>query len=60
MRVEVLNKSGKVLAASAPLNGDQQRGQVKWSTGDIAGLQGNVVRLRFTLHQGEFYSYRIQ
>jgi len=37
LRVEVLNESGEVLDASAPLNGDQQRGQVKWTDGNSDG-----------------------
>ena len=59
-RVEVLGKDDKVLARSEPLAGDLPRGQVKWAEGDIADLKGKTASLRFTLRNGQFYSYWLE
>ena len=57
LRVEVLAKDDKVLAASAPMKGDLLRHEVEWQTGGIAGLKGKEVRLRFSLCKARLYSY---
>ncbi|MFH1006283.1 MAG: hypothetical protein V1800_02110 [Candidatus Latescibacterota bacterium] len=57
LRVEILDKETAVLAASLPLKGDHPGGEIKWRQGGLAHLQGKVVRLRFTLRKGRFYSY---
>ena len=57
IRADVLDGRGKVLAASTPMKGDLSRGQVKWSSGNIAARNGKVVRIRFSLRNARFYSY---
>ena len=60
LRVEVINGEGKVVAQSEPLFGDLLREPVKWSEGDIAKLKGQTASLRFTLRNGQFYSYWLE
>jgi hypothetical protein len=60
LRAEVLEEEGKVLAASSRLKGDQPRREVHWQQGHIAGLKGQVVRLRFILHNACFYAYWLE
>jgi len=60
LRVEVLDGKDKVGARSEPLSGDLPGGQVKWAEGDIAKLKGQTASLRFTLHNGRFYSYWLE
>ena len=57
LRVEVLDKEGKVLATSVPLKGDLARGEVIWKKGSIAPSMGKAMSLRFTLRNAQFYSY---
>ena len=59
LTVEALDDGGSVVAASAELSGDLPEGEVVWTQGSLAGLQGRPVRLRFTLRNGSFYSYWI-
>ena len=59
--VEVLNKNGEVLAASAPIkDGDHRQIEVKWQKGNIADVQGQAVSLRFSLREARFYSYWLE
>jgi len=58
--VKVLDKDGKVLAASAPVKGDLPRGEVKWAEGNLADLRGRLVSLRITLRNGQLYSYWLE
>jgi hypothetical protein len=60
LRVEVLDGKGKVVAQSEPLSGDLLRKQVKWAEGNIAGMKAQTVSLRFTLRDGQFYSYWLE
>ena len=60
LRVALLGPKGKVLATSAPVEGDHPRGEVKWKKGSIAALKGKEAKLRFTLHNADFYSYWLQ
>ena len=60
LRAEVLNGAGKVVAQSEPLSGDLLRESVKWLQGDIADLKGRIASLRFTLRNGQFYSYWLE
>ena len=55
--VEVLDEKEKVVAASAPMSGDHVRGEVEWTQGSLADLKGKTVSLRFTLRNGQLYSY---
>ena len=55
--VEVLDENEKVVAASAPMSGDHVRGEVEWTQGSVADLKGKTVSLRFTLRNGQLYSY---
>ncbi len=60
LRVEVLDATGQVLAGSTALQGDLPSSQVEWRQGNVAGLKGQVVRLRFTLRNARCYSYWMQ
>ena len=60
LRVEVLNGEGAVVAQSEPLSGDLLREQVKWAEGNITDLKGQIASLRFTLRNGQFYSYWLE
>ncbi len=60
LRVQALDDNRKVLATSAPLNGNLLRGEVQWQQGDIATLKGQTVSLRFTLRSASFYSYWLE
>ena len=60
LRVEVLDGAGKVVAQSDPLSGDLLRVPVTWAKGDIADLKGRTASLRFTLRNGQFYSYWLE
>jgi hypothetical protein len=57
LRVEVFGGDGNVVARSEPLTGDLLREPVKWAEGEIADLKGQTVSLRFTLRNGQLYSY---
>ena len=56
LRVEVLRKDGKVLATSRTLTGDQLRGRIKWTRGELASFKEKVA-LRFSMRNTRFYSY---
>ncbi len=60
LRVEVLDGKGKVVGQSEPLTGDLLREPVKWAEGDLAKLKGQIASLRFTLRNGQFYSYWLE
>ena len=60
LRVEALDKDGKVLAVSSPLEGDMPRGEVQWRQGKLADLQGHQVSFRFTLRNAKLYSYWLE
>ncbi len=60
LRVEVLDGAGKVVAESEPVNGNALREPVKWAEGDIAKIRAQKVSLRFTLRNGQFYSYWLE
>ena len=57
LRVEAMNSSGELQAASAALEGDRTRGEIIWKDGSFAELKGETVSLRFTLRNASFYSY---
>ena len=60
-RIDVLGKSGQVLATSVPIKGgDHSRIEVKWEKGNIADLKGKLVSLRFKLNNARFYSYWLE
>ena len=56
----MLDKDGKLLAVSKPMEGDLLRGEVEWKNGNIADLKGKAVSLRFTLRNANLYSYWLQ
>ena len=60
LQAEVLDKDGKVLATSAPIEGNQLHGEVQWREGSLAGLEGQIVSLRFILRNSSFYSYWLE
>ena len=58
--VEALDENAKVIARSTPLSGDQPGGLVQWAEGNLADIKGQTVSLRFTLRNGELYSYWVE
>ena len=59
VRVDVLDPSGKLLAASEPLTGDSIEKEIVWRAGtDLAKLAGKPVRLRFTLRDVDLFALR--
>ena len=60
LRVEALDRNGKVLAASTSMAGDLLRAEVKWQKGDLARLKGKAISLRFTLRNASLYSYWVE
>lgn len=60
LRAEVVDRNSKVLAASSELKGNLLHADLKWRQGNIAGLRGKVVKLRFTLRDASLYSYWLE
>ena len=58
--VDIIGEDENVLAASASMEGDLLHGEVKWQKGNISDLKGKAVSLRFTLRNGQFYSYWLE
>ena len=54
---EVLREDGRVVAKSVAITGDHPNTPVRWERGDIAGLIGGTVSLRFRLRDARLYSY---
>ena len=59
-KVEVLDGHNKALAVSEPVVGDQPHANVQWKSGDLAGLKGQTVCLRFTLRNAKLYSFWLE
>ena len=57
LAVEVLDESGRVIATSKPMEGDQPRGPVEWPADPGQASVGDTIQLRFTLSEGSLYSY---
>jgi len=60
VRIEALDKDGKIVAVSSPLKGDLPRGEMKWEKGNLADLRGHQVSLRFVLRNASLYSYWLE
>ena len=56
-RAEIENDKGQVVAQSAIVRADAPRQAITWEQGDLAGLAGQRVALRFRLRNARFYSY---
>lgn len=48
------------LAVSQSIDGDRTRAQVRWKSGELAGLEGKTVRLQFTLRKAKMYSFWLE
>jgi len=57
LRAELVSDAGEVLAAGAVVTGDQVDRPYGFGT-DLARWRGRLARLRFTLKDGDLYSYR--
>ena len=57
IKAQVLDGAGAVLATSKEITGDQMGAVFAWETGDLEGLDGQTVRLRFRLRAASFYSF---
>jgi hypothetical protein len=60
LQVEVFSGDESVVARSEPLSGDLLREPVKWAEGEIADFKGQTVALRFTLRNGQLYSFWLE
>ncbi|MEE2638989.1 MAG: VCBS repeat-containing protein [Planctomycetota bacterium] len=57
--IEALDKAGKIVGVSDEIHGDQPRYEVRWTEGELEGVQGQAVRLRFRLKEASLYSFWI-
>ena len=57
LAVQTLGESDEVVAESDPVTGDQLRGRVSWSSGNLQASRGKQVRFRFSLRNASLYSY---
>lgn len=57
LRAEVIDPDGNALMKSYLINEDSTSVAVKWKSGDLSGLRGKMISLRFSLQQAEFYAY---
>ena len=57
LRVEVLDSQNVVVAISENLGEDSTGKELQWKQGELAGLKGQMVALRFTLRNAQVYSY---
>ena len=62
LRVEVLDRDGHVLApftlaSCAPVTGDGTRLPVRWASGSLDDLAGEVVRFRFSMSHGRLFAF---
>ena len=57
LRVEVVDGSGEVLAASEALSGDFVRAELDWQGSSWGSLQGRMAALRFRVRRARFYAY---
>lgn len=56
--VELLDMEGTILAASKPLQGDELRGTVNWTTGSITtSIIGKPIQVRFSLRDAQLFSF---
>lgn len=55
--IEVLDLTGKILALSEEIRGDQPRCTVTWAEGDFQSCQGKAVQLRIRLKDAELFSF---
>ena len=60
LHAEVLREDGHVVAKSVAITGDHPNTPVHWERGDLAGLTGGAISLRFTLRDARLYSYWIE
>jgi predicted neuraminidase len=58
LRVELLDESNKVVAASKPFTGDKTKQPIEWeSAPDLAAFAGKPMRFRFHLTNGQLYAF---
>ena len=57
LRAAVLDAEGRGLADCAPIRSNVTNGAVTWSAGNLAGLAGKRVRLRFELDAARLYAF---
>ena len=57
VQATLLDTSGRSLATSEPITGDQPRARVVWKIGSVAEYLGDPVVLRLKLRNASVYSY---
>ncbi len=57
IRAEVLDDAGNLVAASAPMTGDQPHGEFQWPNGALAEAKGTTANIRFRLSHASIYAY---
>jgi len=60
LHVELLDRDGDIVARTASLTGDLLQEPVQWAESGLADLNGQTVSLRFTLRNGQFYSWWLE
>ena len=57
LQATLVDSSGRALAVSEPIGGEQLRGRLQWKTGDLSLATGKKARLQFSLRNTSFFSY---
>lgn len=57
VEVTVIGRDGQTLATSESITGDLPRTSLRWKTGDLVGLKGQTISLRFKLQNASLYSF---
>ena len=57
LRAEILNGQNEVVARSQGVAEDSTARELQWQQGELAGLKGQTVTLRFTLRKASLFSY---
>lgn len=57
LEVEVLDATGKPIAHSESVSGDQPRAMLRWKSGDLSGVKEKPASLRIGLRRAKLYSF---
>jgi hypothetical protein len=61
VRVAVVDKQGKELARSEPLNSTVTDGKITWEAGwDVNAMSGEKIRLKFELNDAKLYAFNFK
>jgi hypothetical protein len=58
VRVAIVDKQGKELARSEPVNSTVTNGKIIWEAGwDVTAMSGKKIRLKFELNNAKLYAF---